>query len=129
MTDERSNIAIRDAITNSRVDQVGEEGNAHLEVVVCDVHDTRRELQDGNLWGDLKFADSVKKTIDRYSSIRVNCNMLVISSVPLEVMLTDQDVVTDTDVSIGPSNTASLINCLLQSPGGSLSFVGRVPVL
>ena len=54
------------------MDKVGKEGDAHFEVVSCDVHDTRRELKDGNFRGNIEFAYCVEKAVGRDTSVRVN---------------------------------------------------------
>lgn len=74
MTDEGGDITIGNNISNSRVDQVGEDSDIVLEVVVDDLRDTGGELKDGNLWRDFQLADHIKKTISWNTSIGVDCS-------------------------------------------------------
>ena len=73
MANEGCDISIRNAVVDSRVDEVGEEGDAVFEVVVRHLHHTGRELKDGYFWRLFHLTDSVEQTIFGYLSIGVNC--------------------------------------------------------
>ena len=46
VADERCDVAVRDGVLDSRVDEVCEEGDAVLKVSVDNLHDARRKLHD-----------------------------------------------------------------------------------
>lgn len=128
MANKGRNVSVGDAVPDGRVDEVGKESDAHFEVVGCDVHDTGGKLKDGDLGGDLKFADSIEETVGGNAGIGVDYRMLDMI-MTVTVKLTDEDIVADPNIAISPSGAVGRVNSFTQSPCGSLSFIGRSPVV
>ena len=73
VADEGCDVSIGNAVVDSRVNEVGEEGDAVFEVVVRHLHHSGGELKDGYFWRLFHLTDSVEQTIFGYLSIGVNC--------------------------------------------------------
>jgi len=112
VTDEGGNVTVGDSVTNSSVDEVGEEGDTVLEVGVDDLHDTGAELHDTNFGALLHLGGSVEKTVGRNTGVGVD----------------EKDVVANTDVTISPGTTV-LLEDFTEAALVSLSLVGLSPVV
>ena len=87
VTDKGCDLTRADRVTNGRVDKVGEEGDTVLEVVVSNLHDTSGVLNNSNLGVEEHLSSTIKKTVDRNTSIRIN----------------DEDDLADANVAGSPS--------------------------
>ena len=72
MTDEWSDIAVRDSVLDGRVDQVGKESDTVLKIGVDDLHDARRKLHDTHIRRLLHFGGSIEKAVGRNTSIGID---------------------------------------------------------
>ena len=86
VADEGGHVARGHGVGDGRVDEVGEEGDAHLEEALRHVDHARRVLDDGHLRALLHLADGVEEAVLGHARVRVD----------------DQDVVADADVALGP---------------------------
>ena len=73
VTDKGCDVSIGDAVVDSSVDEIREEGNAVFEVVVRHLHHSGGKLKDGYFWRLFHLTDSVEQTVFGYLSIGVNC--------------------------------------------------------
>jgi len=65
VSDERCSLARPDGKPNSRVDLVGEESDAVLEVITDDLHDTGTVLHDGHLGRKEHLCSAIEKAVNR----------------------------------------------------------------
>jgi len=86
---EGRNIARCHTKADSGVDQVGEKRYTVLEVVVGNLHDTTGELDNGNTGTLLHFGSSIEQAVFGHTGIGID----------------DEDIVSDTDISISPGTT------------------------
>lgn len=113
VADKGRDVAVRHGVLDGRVDEVGEEGDALFEPGVGDVHDARRELDDGHRGRLLHLADGVQEAVDGDAGVGVD----------------EQDVVADADVAFGLGAAFVLEDDLGQGPIVRLSLLFSAPVL
>ena len=111
VADKGGDVAVGDGVPDGRVDKVGEEGDAVLEVGVDYLHDSRRELHDADLGGLFHFGDGIQQTVGGHAGVGVD----------------EEDVIAHADVAIGPG-AAVFLEDVLQSSFVGLGFVVLGPV-
>ncbi len=72
MSNEGSNITVGDAVLDGRIDQIGEESDAVLEICVDDLHDTGAELQNTDIGRLFHLGAGIEQTIGRDTCVGIN---------------------------------------------------------
>ena len=112
VADEGSDVAVGDGVANGGVDEVGEEGDAVLEIRVDDLHDAGGELHDSHVRGELHLRGGIEDAVGRDAGVGID----------------EDDVVAHPDVAVGPGD-AALVDDLLEASLVGECFVVLSPVV